>query len=332
MTTSTPINARKRGLQFSNDLLHIFFGVICYSLGWTAFILSQDVTSGGLGGITTIIQIATNIPATIPYNIVNIGLVILALIVLGWRFSLKTMIGVAMLSITIPVGQALFTPIDTAQGILIYNNLPNIFTNLIPHVGPLLTNEPFVALLIGSLLCGLGLGLVFSVNGSTGGTDVLVAIINKYKNLSFGRAMIIVDAIIVTTGCIVSHYFGPQYPWPVAFGKLAFSVVEIYIVAQTLDFYIDSNRQSVQFMIFSNKYEEINEAIIKRLKRGCTILNAEGGYTRKPAKVLMVVVRKSRSVEISRIIKEIDPKAFVSQGRVKGVYGEGFDSIEKDLK
>ncbi|MDY6121677.1 MAG: YitT family protein [Porphyromonas sp.] len=328
--TSTPIVTKKDSIQtVLRDLLFMFMGVAAYTFGWTAFILSQDVTSGGLAGITTIIQIATNIPATIPYNIINVGLLVLSLIFLGWKFSLKTVLGVGMLAFTIPVGQALFTPTDTAQGLQIYQNLPDFVTSTIPHVGPMLTNEPFVALFIGSIFCGIGLGFVFSVNGSTGGTDVVVAIINKYRNISLGRAMIMVDTVIIVTGCIVSHYFGPQYSWSVAIGKLAFSVVEILVVAQTLDFYMNSNRQSVQFLIFSLKYEEINEAITKRLQRGCTILEAQGGYSRQPAKVLMVVARKNMSVPIHRIVREIDPKAFVSEARVRGVYGEGFDALNK---
>lgn len=326
----TPVVAKKRSqMLMLRDLLFMFLGVMSYTVGWTAFILSQDVTSGGLAGITTIIQIATNIPATIPYNLINVGLLVISLIFLGWKFSLKTVIGVLMLAFTIPIGQALFTPIDTARGLDIYNNLPAFIRDSVTHVGPMLQNEPFVALIIGSILCGLGLGFVFSVNGSTGGTDVIVAIINKYKNVSLGRAMIMVDTCIITIGCLVSHYMGPQFSWPVALGKLAFSVVEIVVVAQTLDFYMNSNRQSVQFFIFSLKFEEINEAITKRLGKGCTILDAEGGYTRKPAKVLMVIARKNMSVPIYRIINEIDPKAFVSEGRVRGVYGEGFDALDK---
>lgn len=327
---NTPVVTRNAAtMRFLRDLLFMFFGVVAYTFGWTAFILSQDVTSGGLAGITTIIQIATNIPATIPYNIINAGLLVISLIFLGWRFSLKTVIGVGMLVIAIPIGQALFTPTFTPDQLEVYKNIPAIFREIVPNVGPLLKEEPFVALILGSILCGLGLGFVFSVNGSTGGTDVIVAIINKYKNISLGRAMIMVDTCIIVTGCLVSHYMGPQYAWTIALGKLAFSVIEIVVVAQTLDFFMNSNKQSVQFFIFSNQYEEINDAITKRLGRGCTILSAEGGYTRQQAKVLMVITRKNMSVPIYRIITEIDSRAFVSEARVKGVYGEGFTALEK---
>lgn len=313
------------------ELLTIFLGVVSYTLGWTAFILSQNITSGGLAGITTIIQIATNIPATVPYYIINGFLLILALVFLGWRFSVRTVIGVGMLFVTIPIGQALFTdPIAQAD---VYNNIWPWLREILPNFGPLLVaREPFVALLLGSILCGIGLGLVFSVNGSTGGTDVIVAIINKYKNISLGRAMIMVDATIVVTGAVVSHYMGPKYEWTEALGKLAFSVIEIVICAQTMDFFLNTNKQSVQLFINSPKAKEISQAIIHQLNRGCTLLQAEGGYSGVPSKVVMVVVRKNMQKPVMDIVRTIDPKAFVSQAVVHGVYGEGFDPIEQKAK
>ncbi|WP_242396749.1 YitT family protein [Porphyromonas gingivicanis] len=292
------------------------------------FILSQEITSGGLAGITTIIQIATDIPATIPYNIINVGLLVLALVFLGWKFTVHTAIGVGMIFVTFPIGQALFTPADSE----VYAKIWPWLKELVPNVGPLLSaEEPFLALVLGSMLCGLGLGLVFSVNGSTGGTDVIVAIINKYKNISLGRAMIMVDAVIVVSGCLVSHY-AKGMPWGMALGKLAYSFVEIIIVAQTMDFFLNSNKQSIQFFINSLKYEQINDAIINKLNRGCTIIEAQGGYSKNPAKILMVVARKSMRKQLMEIVREIDPKAFVSEGIVHGVYGEGFDTMRREKK
>lgn len=322
---------KKAGWRVTRELFSIFAGVCSYTIGWTAFILSQNITSGGLAGVTTVIQIATNIPATIPYYLINGLLLVLAMIFLGWKFSIRTIIGVGMLFVTIPIGQALFT--DTVNQAEVYNAIWPWLREMVPNVGPLLaTDEPFVALLLGSILCGLGLGFVFSVNGSTGGTDVIVAIINKYKNMSLGRAMIMVDGAIIISGCIASHYFGPKYPWTEAFGKLAFSVVEIVVCAQTMDFFLNSNKQSVQLFINSLKADEISQALIHRLRRGCTLLDAHGGFSGKPAKVVMVVARKNMLNPIMDIVREIDPKAFVSQGVVHGVYGEGFDPVKNRSK
>lgn len=331
-TSSMPIS-RAHSKQFIRDMFTIFLGVVIYAFGWTAFILSQDITSGGLAGLTTIIQFATNIPVTYPYYIINGILMVLAFVFVGRKFTFRTLIGVGMIFFVLPFAQALFTPLSTEQGRMVYENLPNFVTNIIPNVGPLLAeDEPFVALVVGAILCGIGMGMVFSANGSTGGTDVVVAIINKYKNISLGNAMIMLDACIVITGAVISHYYGPQYSWTTALGKLAFSVVEIVLVGQMLDYIMNLNKQSVQFLIFSLKHQEISDAITQRLHRGSTILHAQGGYTQKDAKVVLIVARKYQSLSIYRIIKEIDPNAFVSEAVVRGVYGNGFDALDSRSK
>ncbi len=315
-------SVNKMAIDVAKNLLTILLGVLCYTFGWTAFILSQEITTGGLAGISTIIQIATDIPANIPYNIINFSLLIPALLFLGWKFTLNTVTGVALLGIIFPVGQALFTPKSSE----VYKNLLPFLKEYIPNVGLLdiTTKEPFVALVLGAVLCGLGLGLVFSVNGSTGGTDVIVAVLNKYKDMSLGRAMVVVDSLIVIIGCLVSHY-AKDISWPVALTKLAYSIVEVVVVSITLDFYLNSNKQSVQLFISSSKYEEINHILVKDFNKGCTILEARGGFTNQSMPVLMVVVRKRMRNQVMDIISNIDPKAFVSEGVVHGVYGEGFD-------
>lgn len=305
-TISAPKNRAQKAKYLAHDMFFILLGIACYAFGWTGFILSQRITTGGLAGISTIIHIITGQPAYISYNIINVFLLIIALIFLGWKFSLKTVIGVLLIAPMVTIGESLFGN------------------------RPMLADQPFMALLIGSVFCGLGLGLVFGVNGSTGGTDVIVAIINKYKNISLGRAMIMVDLCIIISSYFVNVYFAKEtISSAKAIDLLVYSAVEVLLVSLTMDWYVNSNRQSVQFWIFSTKYEEINEAIIKRLGRGCTMLHAEGGYSHQPAKVLVVVVRKRNSLPVYRIIQEIDPKAFVSQGAVRGVYGEGFDQISK---
>ena len=331
MTTERPLRYPdpRKSARFLKDVLLIFAGVVVYTFGWTAFILSQDITSGGLAGLTTIIQLATNIPASIPYNIINVGLLLLSIWILGWRFSMKTIIAVLMLTVTIPVGQALFTPM-VGQGLEVYHNLPTWLTSTLPNFGPLLApDEPFVALIVGAGLCGAGLGIVFSANGSTGGTDIIVAIINKYSTLSLGRAMIFMDAIIVTTGAVVSHFFGPQYSWGTALGKLAFSFIEITIVGQMLDYIMEANKQSVQLLIVSTKYEQLSEAITRRLGHGCTILHGEGGYSHQQMHVVLVTIRKNLRGGLYQVINSVDPNAFISESTVHGVYGQGFDSIER---
>ena len=175
-----------------------------------------------------------------------------------------------------------------------------------------------MAILIGASCCGSGLGLVFSANGSTGGTDIIASIVNKYKNLSIGRILLLCDFFIISSSWVLFHDVE----------KIVFGFVEMVVSNYILDFVLNGNRQSVQFLIFSPKYDEIAEQIISKIGRGCTILDGQGGYSRKPVKVVVVLAKKSESVSIFRLVKQIDHQAFISQSIVRGVYGEGFDPIK----
>ena len=320
---AAPNSKRAKTWYFVHDFFFIVLGVCLYVLGWAGFVLSQEIATGGLAGVTTIIQIATNIPAFIPYNIINVGLLIVSIIFLGWRYSVKTLIGVILMGIAIPIGQALFGDPNTE----VYHNLSSLLTDNIPNVGPLLREERFMAVIIGGILCGSGLFLVFHVNGSTGGTDVIVSLFNKYTTLSLGRAMILIDATIVTASYFVNVYISGKDP-QLGAELLTFSIVEVVFCAMTLDYWTNSNKHSIQLFIFSKKYKEINEAITQRLHRGCTLVHADGGYSQEEMRILMVVTRKAHLQSINRIIKEIDPDAFVSEGTVHGVYGRGFDNLK----
>ena len=175
-----------------------------------------------------------------------------------------------------------------------------------------------MSIMIGGCLCGAGLGLVFTANGSTGGTDIIGAIINKYKNISIGNALLFCDFIIIGSSFFLFHDVE----------KIVFGFVEMFISNYVLDMVLNGNRQSVQFLIFSQKHDEIAERIIRDLDRGCTILDGVGGYSHKPVKVVVLLAKKSESMSIFRLVKEIDHQAFISQSVVRGVYGEGFDQIK----
>lgn len=300
---------------FWRDLLIVFLGILLYTIGFSFLIYPQRVTTGGLMGICNIITIITGIKVDIPYNIANISLLVVAFIFLDKNFFIKTLIGIGILAIVVPIATRTAIPDPRIEEMW--------------HL-MILRDQPLLALILGAMMCGLGLGMIFSVNGSSGGTDVIVALISKYKNMSFGRIFIVVDGSIVLFSYIANVYLADiKIDALAAFDKLVMSIIEVVLLAMTMDWYTSSNKQSVQFMIFSTKCQELNDAITSRLRRGCTMLEAKGGYTGLPQKVLLVVVRKQHSVAISRIIEEIDPKAFVSQGAVKGVYGEGFESLKK---
>jgi len=276
------------------DYLMILFGTLLYGFGFNAFILSNEIVTGGVSGICALIFFATGgaIPVSVSYFVINVVLLLAALKILGFKFLIKTIFGVFSLSASLS------------------------FFEWLLKGNPILHDQPFMAIMIGALLCGAGLGLVFSANGSTGGTDIIGAIVNKYKNISIGRALLFCDFFIISSSFFLFHNVD----------KIVF--VEMIISNYVLDMVLNGNRQSVQFLIFSQKYDEIAERIIHDLDRGCTILDGVGGYSRKPVKVVVLLAKKSESVSIFRLVKQIDHQAFISQSIVRGVYGEGFDQIK----
>jgi len=276
-----------------HDYLMIFIGTVLYGFGFNGFILSNEIVTGGVSGISALIFFATSIPVSVSYLIINIVLLAFAFKVLGLKFLIKTIFGVISLSVSL-----------------------SFFEWLLGGV-PIIKDEPFMSIIIGGGICGTGLGIIFSVNGSTGGTDIIAAIINKYKNISIGTGLLMFDFMIISSSYLLFEDIN----------KIVFGFVEMGISNYMLDRIINANRQSVQFLIFSQKYDEITERIIKDLGRGCTLLDGVGGYSNKSTKVIVLLAKKSESVTIFRLIKEIDSQAFISQSVVRGVYGEGFDQI-----
>jgi uncharacterized membrane-anchored protein YitT (DUF2179 family) len=182
----------------------------------------------------------------------------------------------------------------------------------------LVSNQPFMSIVIGSAMSGAGLGMIFAAGGSTGGTDIIGAIVNKYKNISIGRALLYCDFIIIASSYLLFHDLE----------KIVFGYVVMFVEIFVFDKVLNANNQSVQFMIFSQKYEEIVEHILNDLGRGCTVLDGKGGYSKEDVKVIVLLVKKKESAMIFRLIKAIDRQAFISQSNVQGVYGEGFDVIK----
>lgn len=276
------------------DYILITFGIFCYALGWAGFLIPNEITTGGVTGIAAIVQYGTGIPLQNTYIVINVILLIIALKIMGLKFCLKTIYGVFCLYIMLWLLQEVIT--ESVVG-----------------------DEPFMACILGAVLCGMGLGIVFVNNGSTGGTDIIAAIVNKYRDVTFGRMEMYCDIIIIS-----SSYMIPDY----TIQKVVFGYTTLVIVASALDFVVSRVRQSVQFLIFSAEYEKISDAIIKKAHRGVTVLDGTGWYSKKAAKVVVVVAKRRESVSIFRLVKAIDPKAFISQSAVIGAYGEGFDKIK----
>lgn len=274
------------------DYVTITFGLLLYAIGLIGFIKPVGIVTGGLAGIALLIEYAVNIPLQYTYFLVNCLLLIVALKILGVKFLIKTIYGVFVLTGLLTVCQMYIT-------------------------APIVAGEPLLSGVIGAMMCGTGIGLVFSSNGSTGGTDIIVAVINKYKNIAFGRGMLLCDFVIISS----SYFLFYDYQ------KIVYALIVMGVMTYCIDMVINGFRQSIQLLIFSEKYATIATAINTELGRGCTVLDGTGWYTKKPTKVVIVLAKRTEAVVIFRLIKSIDEKAFISQSTVRGVYGEGFDKI-----
>ena len=275
------------------DYLIIAVGMLSYCIGWGVFLLPNNITTGGVAGVSSILFWATGIPVQLSYFVINAILLLIALRLLGLRFCLKTIYAVIVLT----VGVAFITQ------------------NYHAH---LLADQTFMAAIIGSVFCGCGVGLGLSANGSTGGTDIIAAIINKYRDISLGRVIMLCDVIIISSSYLVLK------DWE----KVIYGYVVLYVTAFCIDWVVNSRRSSVQFFIISERYKEIGERINREPHRGCTIIDAHGFYSGRDVKMLFVLAKRRQSDLIFRIINEVDPHAFVSQSAVIGVYGEGFDQFK----
>ncbi|GAA6530085.1 membrane protein [Segatella asaccharophila] len=282
------------------DYAYITLGLILYTFGWTVFLLPYSIVTGGVTGISAIVFYATKIPIAYTYFIINTILLIFALKILGLKFLIKTIYAIIVLSLLLSFSQQAMT-------------LPDHTMYQILGKG-----QDFMSLIIGCSMTGTALAIVFLHNGSTGGTDIIAACVNKYRNISLGRVLVFVDI------CIISSSYPIFHDWR----KLVFGFCTMVIENFVLDYVMNAQRESVQFMIFSNKYQEIANAIGTKMEHGVTILDGHGWYTGNEVKVLCILARKRESPRIFRLIKIIDPNAFVSQSSVIGVYGEGFDKMK----
>lgn len=281
-------------IREAKDYIMIALGMILYGIGWNIFLLPNDITTGGVPGIASIIYFATKLPVQYSYFVINAGLLLLALKILGFKFCIKTIFAVLVLTSFLPILQGVIG--DTV----------------------FLSSQPFMACVIGASFCGSGIGIALSANGSSGGTDIIASIINKYRDISLGRVVMLCDMVIITSSYLVLQ------DWE----KVVYGYVTLYICSFVLDQIVNSSRQSVQFFIISKYYEEIGKHINKDLHRGVTVLDGTGLYTGNGVKMMFVLAKRREANTIFRLIKDIDPNAFVSQSAVVGVYGEGFDHIK----
>ena len=301
---------RQELLYEIRDYVNITLGLMLYTFGFTVFLLPYEIVTGGISGIGAIVFYATKFPVQYTFFIINAFLIIAALKILGWKFLTKTIYATFALTFFLEI----------AQGIVVQPD--GHFYKLLGE------GNDFMSLVLGCMITGTALAIVFLNNGSTGGTDIVAAVINKYHNISLGKALIIIDVCIIGSSMFISS-FGPIQN---RCQMVVFGLCTMVIECLMLDYVMYWQRQSVQFLIFSKKYQEIAHAIATSTDHTMTILDGHGYWPGKPTKVICLLAKKRESLHIFRLIKTIDPNAFVSQSSVIGVYGEGFDQIKVKVK
>ena len=300
---------------FAKDYLMIIFGISLYALGFCAFIATapDKVVIGGMAGLSQVVDMITwgcfgfHVPYSVTIFTVNVIMLALAWKIVGRTFVIRTLFGVVVISLLIGLFQPMF------------------------HSQPV-EGQTFMNVIIGAVLCGLGIGIVFVHNGSTGGTDIVAAVASKKSNVSIGRAMIYFDFSIIGSSLVLKFLLDSEFNFADGVPALVYGLITLFVVPFLADMMINTNRQAVQFTIFSPKWEEIATAINNEAQRGCTVLNGMGWYSKQEVKVLLVMCRKIESVTIFRIIKSIDQDAFITQAQVNGVYGKGFDEIKLRMR
>ena len=286
------------------DYLFITFGLMLYAVGWTVFLLPYEIPSGGLTGVSALIYYVTGLEMQVTYLIANVILLLCAMRILGLKFCIKTIYAVLMLTFFLWGMQRLVLA-SAGEGA----------TTLPRYLGE---DQGFMAVVFGSSLCGMGLAQCFLHQGSTGGVDIIAAVVNKYRHISLGRMLLYLDIFIVSA----------SYPLLHDWQRLAFGFVDMFVCNMVLDYVMNYVQQSVQFFIITKHPQQIYEGISKELDRSATLLPGTGCYSGQPVSVLMVVAKKNQSVALFRLVKAIDPTAFISQTKAEGVYGEGFDRLK----
>ncbi|MCI7661825.1 MAG: YitT family protein [Bacteroidales bacterium] len=299
---NTLLSVKKRPVwKIVMQYLFIVLGIMLYCFSWTVFLVPKHIIGGGVVGLATIVYYLTGFPMGITNFVVNGILLIIGYRILGGKFGLNTIIGMTTASLSL----ILF------QQVLDVNNMEYFkFENM----------ELFTRAVLGGALSGIGIGICFVNGGNSGGSDIIALIVTKYRNVSPGSVILVVDAIVIAGTLLVPKGLGVE--------GMVYCYIVLVTFTYTLDLVVEGRKQTYQITIMSQLNEQIADAIGNEVKRGVTLLNGWGWYTKKDQKVLLVIAQKKDKVEIMRLVKAIDPNAFISVAKTQGVYGKNFDTIK----
>ncbi|MBQ5365430.1 MAG: YitT family protein [Spirochaetales bacterium] len=288
------------------DYIVISVGVVLFVMAWTSFLLPNDMIDGGLTGASALLSMVTGISVDIWYFSINTLLLILAWIILGRSFGIKTIYAIVLSS-------ALFR---------LFGSDSMAFLQSVPG-NPLAVTEKVLVPIIGGLLEAVGLSLIIMRGGSTGGTDILALIVNKFWPVTLGRFYLFADLIVITLLLFIPGH---------CFTDVIYGYITMGVCAYVLDLIMLGKESSVQLLVFSDKYKEIADYVNDKMERGVTALESIGWYTQKERKVLLIVIRRTELSEVTKVVKDLDSKAFVTVVPANNVYGEGFGEMKTGIE
>lgn len=284
---------REKTLKYLKEYLIITIGCLFYAVSINYFFIANHLAEGGVAGICLILYYLFKFPVGITYFVINIPLLIMGWKLVGRDFLFKTLYGTTCLSLFIDLTKNFKGP----------------------------SNDTMLGAIYGGLFIGIGLGLIFVVNGSTGGTDVIARIMNRYFDIPIGKTMFMMDVLILGIAAI---FFGKEV--------VMYTLIAMLIVSKAIDYFQDGHTKSKGVTIISTKSEEIKDRIMDETGRGTTIIKGEGGYTRNDMNLLYCVVSKFELNKVKEIVKEVDTYAFLTVSDVSEVWGEGFKSLHSNKK
>ena len=300
------MEAERKKYYLVNDFIILTVACFIFAFAWEGFMIPNGMSAGGMMGLCTVVQFATGglIPAQYSYFAINALLIIIAVIAMGIGFGFKTIYCIVMSSLAMEI-VASIPAIHSVAGEFFF------------------VKETLLIPIIAGLLEALGLGLVLRYGASTGGTDIIALMINKYWPVSLSKVFLISDLFIVA-----ALLFLPDK----SFTDMVYGLVEIITFSAIIDYVVGGDKSSYQLLVFSDRYADIADHIITNMNRGVTVLSAQGWYTKKDKNVLLILISRKQLPNLTKVIKEVDPKAFMSVSSTNNVYGEGFDEIKTGLK
>lgn len=286
---------------FIKEYFLMAVGILLYSFAWIGCIIPADGMGGGAAGLALVLCRATEHLIGISVQVGTMAIIINGLLllvsgfILGWKFGIKTIYCVLLIGIFM-----------------------NMWEDVLP-AGNFLHLERILLVILGGIIAGIGIAICFKQGGSTGGVDIVSMIINKYRTVRYGNIVICSDFTIIGSSLLVGSHID----------TVIYGFVMTAVFGYTVDMLMSGNQQSNQVFIMSHKYSEISNAIIEQAHRGVTLLDGMGGYSKENTKVVMVVCRKRETSMVMKVVKSVDPDAFMSVGSVMGVYGKGFQAFNK---